>query len=61
MDLAQSKHIVLAKPPPAPQEVVNLAGAIYPLTVANDAASSPYSVLKAFLLFIHTYSQARVS
>jgi hypothetical protein len=38
VDLAQSQHIILAKPPTAPQEVVNLAGAIYPFTVADDAA-----------------------
>jgi hypothetical protein len=38
MDLAQPQHIILAKPSAAPQEVVNLAGAIYPLTFANNAA-----------------------
>ena len=60
VDLAQAQHIILTKPSTALQEVMYLAGAIYPITVANNAASSPYSVLKALLLFIHTYSQVRV-
>tara|TARA_R110000868_G_scaffold252783_1_gene509483 strand:+ start:61 stop:243 length:183 start_codon:yes stop_codon:yes gene_type:complete len=44
--LAQSKHKVLANTPTAAQKVMNLARAIYPFTVAHNAASSAYSVLK---------------
>ena len=61
VDLAQSQHIILAKPSRTAQDVMNLGRTIYPLTTANNAASSPYSVLEAFLLFIHTYSRAQVS
>ena len=53
MDLAQSKHKILANASAAAQEVMNLAGAIYPFTVTDNAASSPYSVLEAFLFFCH--------
>lgn len=38
MDLAQSQHIILANAPAAAQEVMNLAGAIYPITFAHNAA-----------------------
>ena len=53
MDLAQSKHKILTNASTTAQEVMNLAGAIYPFTVTDNAASSPYSVLEAFLLFRH--------
>jgi hypothetical protein len=53
VDLAQSQHIILANTPTAAQEVMNLAGAIYPFTVTNNAASRSYGVLKAFLLVRH--------
>jgi hypothetical protein len=53
MDLAQSKHKILANASAAAQEVMNLAGTLYPFTVANDAASRSYSVLEAFLLVRH--------
>ena len=53
MDLAQSKHKILANASAAAQEVMNLAGTLYPFTVANNAASRSYSVLEAFLLFRH--------
>ena len=53
MDLAQSKHKILANASAAAQEVMNLAGTFYPFTVANDAASRSYSVLEAFLLVGH--------
>jgi hypothetical protein len=53
MDLAQSKHKILANASAAAQEMMNFAGAVYPFTVANNAASSPYSVLEAFLLIRH--------
>jgi len=53
VDLAQSQHIVLTEPSTAAQEVMNLAGAIYPLTVANNAASGSDGVLEAFLLVRH--------
>ena len=53
MNLAQSQHIILTKPSRTAQDVMNLAGTIYPLTFAHNAASSPYSVLEAFLLFSH--------
>lgn len=53
MDLAQSQHIILTKPSRTAQDVMNLGRAIYPFTVANNAASSAYSVLEAFLLISH--------
>lgn len=53
MDLAQSKHKILANTPTAAQEVMNLAGTLYPITVTDDAASSAYSVLEAFLFVCH--------
>ena len=53
MDLAQSKHKILANASAAAQEVMNLAGTLYPFTVANNAASSAYSVLEAFLFVCH--------
>ena len=53
MDPAKSKHKILANTPTAAQEVMNLAGAIYPFTVTDDAASRSYSVLKAFLFVCH--------
>lgn len=53
MDLAQSQHIILTKPSRTAQDVMNLGRTIYPLTFAHNAASSPCSVLEAFLLFCH--------
>ena len=53
MDLAQSKHKILANAPSAAQEVMNLAGTLYPITMTDDAASSAYSVLEAFLFVCH--------
>ena len=53
MDLAQSKHKILANASTAAQEVMNLGRAIYPFTVTDNAASRSYSVLEAFLLFRH--------
>ena len=53
MDLAQSQHKILANASAAAQEVMNLAGTLYPFTVTNNAASRSYSVLEAFLLFCH--------
>ena len=53
MDLAQSKHKILANASAAAQEVMNLAGTLYAITVTDNAASSAYSVLEAFLLFCH--------
>jgi hypothetical protein len=38
MDLAQSKHKILANAPRTSQEVMKVARAIYPFTVADDAA-----------------------
>jgi len=38
MDLAQPQHRILANAPRTVQEVMNLGWAIYPLTVADDAA-----------------------
>ena len=61
VNLAQPKHRILANAPRTAQEVMNLRRTIYPLTVADDATQGSYSVLKAFLIFIHTYSQAQVS
>ena len=61
VDLAQPQHIIFAKPPAAAQEVMYFAGTVYPLATANNAANSAYSALKAFLLFIHTYSWGQVS
>ena len=58
MDLAQSKHKILANASAAAQEVMNLAGAIYPFTVTDNAASSSYSVLEAFLLFCHASARS---
>ena len=58
MDLAQSKHKILANASAAAQEVMNLAGAIYPFTVTDNAASSAYSVLEAFLLFCHASARS---
>ena len=53
MDLAQSQHIILTKPSRTAQDVMNLGRTIYPIAVADNAASSPYSVLEALLLFCH--------
>jgi hypothetical protein len=53
MDLAQSQHKILANAPTAAQEMMNLAGTLYPFTVTDDAASRSYSVLEAFLFFRH--------
>lgn len=53
MDLAQSQHKILANAPTAAQEMMDLAGAIYPFTVTHNAASRSYSVLEAFLLVGH--------
>jgi hypothetical protein len=53
MDLAQSKHKILANASAAAQEMMNLAGAIYAFTVANDAASGSDGVLEAFLFVRH--------
>ena len=53
VDLAQSKHKILANTPTAAQEVMNLTGTIYSFTVTDNAASSAYSVLEAFLLVCH--------
>ena len=61
VNLAQPKHRILANAPRTVQDMMNLGRAIYPLTLADNAAQGSYSVLKAFLIFIHTYSQARVS
>ena len=58
MDLAQSKHKILANASAAAQEMMNLAGTLYPFTVANNAASSPYSVLEALLLFCHASARS---
>jgi hypothetical protein len=51
--LAQPKHRILANASRTAQDVMNLGWAIYPLTVADDAAQGSYAVLKAFLIFIH--------
>ena len=61
VNLAQPKHRILANSPRTAQEVMNLGRAIYPLALADDATQGPYSVLKAFLIFSHTYSQVQVS
>ena len=53
MDLAQTKHKIFANASAAAQEVMNLAGTLYAITVTDNAASSAYSVLEAFLLFCH--------
>jgi hypothetical protein len=53
MNLAQSQHKILANAPTAAQEMMNLAGTLYPFTVTDDAASRSYSVLEAFLFFRH--------
>jgi hypothetical protein len=53
LDLAQSKHKILANASAAAQEVMNLAGTLYAFTMANDAASGSYGVLEAFLLVRH--------
>jgi hypothetical protein len=58
MDLAQSKHKILTNASTAAQEVMNLAGAIYPFTVTDNAARRSYSVLKAFLLFCHASARS---
>ena len=53
MDLAQPKHKIFANASAAAQEVMNLAGTLYAITVTDNAASRSYSVLEAFLLFCH--------
>ena len=58
MDLAQYTHKILANASAAAQEVMNLAGTLYPFTVANNAASRSYSVLEAFLLFCHASARS---
>ena len=58
MDLAQSKHKILANASAAAQEVMNLAGTLYPFTVTDNAASRSYSVLEAFLLFCHASARS---
>ena len=58
MDLAQSKHKILANTPTTAQEVMNLAGTLYAITVTDNAASRSYSVLKAFLLFCHASARS---
>lgn len=58
MDLAQSKHKILANAPTASQEMMNLAGTVYPFTVTDNAASSAYSVLEEFLLVSHALARS---